>query len=305
MEKISVNHENTMSGNTHIPVLLRPALLYLAVKPDFWYVDATVGGGGYTTAILELGGKVLGIDADNNALDYARARIKEQFPNKQEGSDYVFIHANYRSIQTIIAEQKIHELAGIVFDCGFSSLQINDTIRGLSYRYDDAILDFRLDQSEGISTDMYLRSLSYEEMEEIIAKYGEESKSRLITTALMAARSKHKLSTVGDMKRAIASVIAEGLQQETNSRVFQAFRIAQNNEIENLKVALLGALSSLPVGGRLVIVSFHSLEDRAAKLTFRSSGVKELTHGPVLPDEEEQRENRRSRSAKLRAVEKV
>lgn len=288
----------------HIPVLLHQALLYLAVQPNYWYVDATVGGGGYTKAILEKGGNVIGIDTDEGALKAAKERLGVELPEKREGEHYRFVHDSFEHIDTIVEKQNI-PISGVVFDLGFSSIQLDDTKRGLSYRFPDAPLDFRLDRSKGIPTNEYLKSLTEEVLSEILSRYGEEPRSKAISRVIVEERKKRDLLTVGAFTEVVKRVVPEGAQFSTLSRVFQAIRIAQNDEMNALKNALAQTIRILPKTGRIIVVSFHSLEDRIVKLAFRSPELSEITKKPVMADDDERRMNPRARSAKLRAVEKV
>lgn len=290
--------------NTHVPVLLRQALSYLAVTYGNWYIDATLGGGGYTSEILTLGGKVLGIDTDNETLSVTRQVLHERFPNKQEGLNWIVVHDNFRNIRHVHEKYEQYVIHGVVFDLGFSSIQIDDTTRGLSYRFPEVRMDFRLDRTQGVSTDVFLSQITQEDLEEILSVYGEEAKASEISKAMIKARQIDKLTTVGDLQSVVSTIVPSNKVNETLGRVCQSIRIAQNDELSSLKIALVEALELLPTGGRLVVVSFHSLEDRIVKRIFSNESVKELTKKPIIADERERMENPRSRSAKLRAYEK-
>ncbi len=260
----------------HIPVLLREAVDGLQVTPGKRFIDATYGGGGHAREIERLGGQVLGIDTDPDA-----------------GA----ILGNFRNIEKIAIEYGFGEVDGILFDLGVSSHQLDTAERGFSYRFGDAPLDSRLNQSEGITAAEYLKTVSENELYETLATFGEEEHSRAIAVAIIRARHLSPVATTGDLLKIVGKNAA--------SRVFQALRIAINDELHALKDGLQGAKALLKPGGRLVVISFHSLEDRIVKLFLQSDAWKVITKKPITPSEEEIRENIRSRSAKMRIAERI
>lgn len=284
-------------GVYHTPVLFHEILEELNIKTGQWYVDGTIGGGGYTSGILSMGGNVLGIDIDSDAIVETRRRLTIERQNKKEGTDYLLIQDNFRNIERIAKSQNIIP-QGIVLDLGVSSHQINTKERGMSFRFPDAPLDFRLSQNHGERLSSILLQLSKEDLYEIFSRYGEEEHSRTISDAVYRACRVKELSTVGDLIQAISTGLGRRADDRTLARIFQALRIYTNDELGALKEALDAGEKILSPEGRMAVISFHSLEDRIVKQFFRRNGWN--TKGPIVAGEEEQRENRRSRSAKMR-----
>lgn len=291
-----------MTMSYHVPVLLSESISFLNVQEGAWYIDATVGGGGYTEAILKKHGNVLGIDQDADALAYARKRLQQELPDKQEGRDYIFIHENFRNIEAIVRQEAIDEVKGVVFDLGVSSYQLDMKERGFSYRYPDAPLDMRMNGDETQTASSIVNTYTKEELYEIFARYGEEERAWAIADALVLARRVKPIATMGDMVSVVSAV--GGDQEKTLSRVCQALRIVVNDELTALREGLRGAERILPSKGRLVVVSFHSLEDRIVKQWFRRPAWN-IIADVVKPSKEEVDRNKRARSAKLRAGEKL
>lgn len=289
---------------SHTPVLLKEVIAGLAVVPGQWYVDATLGGGGYTTEILKAEGRVLGIDADCDAIDTVRTRLKAECTTKQEGTDWILVHDNFRNIQTIIHSNNISP-KGIVFDLGVSSYQLDTPEKGFSFRFKDAPLDMRLDQSKGEGAQHILQTYSEEELYEIFAKYGEEERSRSIAHAIVRARKLKKIEMAWELREILAAKVPGAILDETSARIFQALRIVVNDELQALKDALDQSIEILTGGGRVVVVSFHSLEDRIVKQKLKSTGLKPIAKEPIRASQEERDINYRSRSAKLRIAEKL
>lgn len=288
---------------SHIPVLLTEVISGLSVISGAWYIDATVGGGSYTIELLKQGAKVLGIDADRDAIESSKERIVNEMPDKQEHIHWQLIHSNYRYIKEICTNATIKP-EGIVFDLGVSSYQLNTPEKGFSFRFEEAPLDLRLDQSRGITASIIIQTESEENLYEIFATYGEEERSRAIAHAIVSARRIISINTTGQLKEVIQQVVPKGLVDETCARVFQALRIEVNDELGALKQALNDSNDILSSHGRLAVVSFHSLEDRIVKRQMRMNVWKQVTKEPIRPTEEELMRNRRSRSAKLRIAEK-
>lgn len=258
--------------------MVREALSGLNVREGGKYIDATFGFGGHSREIEQLGGRVLGIDRD---------------------PDTDAVHGNFRDIEKIAKEHGFDEVDGILFDLGVSSHQLDTPERGFSFRYPDAPLDFRMDPGQGTPASEYIRSLSEQELYEIFATYGEEELARPIARAICRTRSVNPMKTTGDLARAI-----EG-SEKAKARVFQALRIAVNDELGALKEGLSGAARLLKKGGKLVVISYHSLEDRIVKREIQRRGFRAENKRPLTPSEEEKRSNPRSRSAKLRIAEKI
>jgi 16S rRNA (cytosine1402-N4)-methyltransferase len=286
---------------THVPVLLAPAIEYLAIRPDGIYVDATFGAGGHARAILERlrHGRLIAIDADPQAGD--RATLVRD-------SRLTFIHSNFRHITSVLDRCAIEAVDGVLFDLGVSSMQLEDAERGFSLGK-PAALDMRMDAGTGRSAYDVLASASEGELADIFFQYGEERSARRIARAIVARRSRGALpNTTAEFAQLVAGVVHRRGKRERihpATRVFQALRIAVNDELEALRAGLNGAIGRLRGAGRIATISFHSLEDRIVKQTFRDDDrLDVLTKRPILPDENEIAGNRRARSAKLRAAER-
>lgn len=260
----------------HTPIMVSEVLEGLQVTPGKRYIDATYGGGGHTKAIREAGGIVLGIDQDPDA-----------------GA----VLGNFRDIERIAKENGFSEVDGVLFDLGVSSHQLDTPARGFSFRFGEAPLDLRMNQREGISAAEYLQHVSEKELYEILATYSEAESSRAIARSIVRARRIKPITTTGDLLQITGKRAA--------AQVFQALRIYVNDELGALKAGLSGARLLIKPGGRLVVLSFHSLEDRIVKQFMRGVDWKVITKKPIEPGEQELAENRRSRSAKLRIAEKI
>jgi 16S rRNA (cytosine1402-N4)-methyltransferase len=261
----------------HTPIMVKEAMEGLQVASGKRFIDATYGGGGHTKAIRESGGVVLGIDTDPDAGAQVRG--------------------NFRDIKKIAQEQGFEAVDRILFDLGVSSHQLDTATRGFSYRFEEAPLDLRLNQNEGITAAEYLQTVSENELYEILATFGEEEHSRAIAAAIVRARHVSPIATTGDLLKII--------NKKSASQVFQALRIVVNDELNALKEGLEGAKGLIKPGGRLVVISFHSLEDRIVKMFLKAGAWKVITKKPIVPSEDEMRLNRRSHSAKLRIAEKI
>lgn len=262
----------------HIPVLLNEAVDGLAVKPGDTYIDATFGAGGHTAEIEKRGGKVLAIDVDPATL----APVK----------------GNFQDIAKIAKENGFESVSGILFDLGVSSMQLDTPERGFSYRYRGP-LDLRFDQTKGQSAADIINTYSEGELYEIFSRLGEENNARAVARAIVRARAIEKITTTERLVKVI------GGSQPVLSRIFQALRIAVNNELGALRGGLSGAGKLLVNGGRLVVISFHSLEDRIVKQYMRSGGWNVLTKKPITANVDEVQANPRARSAKLRIAQRL
>jgi 16S rRNA (cytosine1402-N4)-methyltransferase len=286
---------------THVPVLLTPALEYLAVRPDGIYVDATFGGGGHARAILaRLGtGRLVALDADPEAAARAAQIADPRF---------TFILANFRDITSVLDRCAIGPVDGVLFDLGVSSMQLDDAERGFSLGTRTA-LDLRMDRRAGRSAYEILATASEGELADIFFYYGEERSARRIARTIVARRANGTLpSTAQEFAQLVAGVVHRPGRRERihpATRVFQALRIAVNDELDALREGLQGAIGRLRGAGRIVAISFHSLEDRIVKQSLRDDArLDVLTKRPVAPSEDEIRENHRARSAKLRAAQR-
>jgi len=281
----------------HEPVLVEEIIEGLHVESGKRYIDATFGGGGHTKKMLEKGATVLGVDTDPDAV-----REAEQLKDK----DFRIIQGNFRNIENIARAHNFYPVDGILFDLGVSSHQLDAKERGFSYRYEDAPLDLRLNQMEGASASNLLNHATEKELIYIFEKFGEEESGRHIAYALCNARQIKPIETTGDIYRVIEEKVGKGRVKEVASRIFQALRIAVNDELRVLHEGLTGAEAILKPGGRLAVMSFHSLEDRIVKQFFADAKRWKIeTKKPMIPSEHEREINRRSRSAKLRIAIKL
>ncbi len=288
------------SDAAHTSVLLAEALELLAVKPGGLYVDGTVGLGGHAAAVLRAcapDGRLLGLDRDGETLALARERLAGF------GSRARLEQADYREIPRRLGGEPAD---GILLDLGISSAQLDDPGRGFSFQKDGP-LDMRMDRSRGETAADVVNRTRERDLADLLYAYGEEPASRRIARAIAFARERRPIETTGDLaeivRRAAPRSRRPGLHPAT--RTFQALRIRVNRETEGLREAIEGAAACLAPAGRMVVIAFHSLEDRAAKEALRSlsaRGFRVLTRKPVRPGEEEVRANPRARSARLRAV---
>jgi 16S rRNA (cytosine1402-N4)-methyltransferase len=290
------------SGLTHIPVMVAEVLSYLAIKPDGIYLDGTIGPGGHATPILkELidGGKIIGIDRDEEALDICKKNLKTF------SSILSLYHSSYNNLDKIIAAEGLSSFNGVLLDLGLSSLQLGSKNRGFSYRSEGS-LDMRYDQSSGNGAGNLIGHADQDSLAQIFKEYGEE---RLASRIAKSIKEMTKMNTIADLREAIRRCTPPNHRDRTFARIFQALRIAVNQELGILQQFLAKFIDFLRPGGRIVIISYHSLEDRLVKHSFKelASGGKLdiLTKRPITATEKERKKNRRARSAKLRAAVKV
>ena len=290
----------------HTPVLVDEVVTGLAIRAGERYIDATLGGGGHTWEIVKRGGIVLGIDADRDALTTAQKHLEFGCQAEQREENWTLVQGNFREIEEIAKTNGFTNVSGVLMDLGVSSYQLDTATKGFSYRFLDSTLDMRFDPEKGESAADVLKSATEEELYEIFTKFGEEERARSIAHALIRARKIKKLETVGDVVTSITSVVGVGsYANSTMSRIFQSLRIYTNDEFGALSEGLDGARSVLQSGGRLAVISFHSLEDRIVKQHMKHSGWKQITKKPLAATREEEMHNKRARSAKLRIVEKL
>ncbi len=296
----------------HEPVLMHEAIEHLKIDPNGIYVDATLGGAGHSQAILKRldKGLLIAFEQDDFAIDYAR--------NILEGEDgYVIIKSNFRYMKKELEARGIHHVDGMLFDLGLSSFQIDDEARGFSYLA-DALLDMRMNRDQKITARHILNTYDVDELARIFYLYGEEKRSYPIARKII---EKRPLSTTGELV-AITDRINSKSKGHSAKRVFQALRIAVNDELTALEEALASSVDLLNPGGRIVAITFHSLEDRIVKHYFKKMSesdmpagipimdekkppLKLVTRKPIYPSEAEKSANSRSRSAKLRAAERT
>lgn len=298
-------------GVRHIPVLVKEVIDYLKVGPGKKYIDTTVGGGGHTEAILAQGGEVLGIDQDPNSLEMAEKRLltcpgAQSFLHPQRC--FKLVRGNFANLQQIASENDFRPVDGILMDLGFASFQMEDARYGLSFTREGP-LDMRLDPNLGVTARDLVNTLPEEQLYGLFRIFGEEPKAREIAREIVRTRKSKPFETTRDLAGLVKRA-ARGRQGKIHpaTRIFQALRIAINSEIANLEAALPQAFDLLNDNGRLVVISFHSGDDRIVKIFFKGlekEGVaKVLTKKPVLPSLDEISNNPRSRSAKLRVLTK-
>ena len=292
----------------HISVLQKEVIEYLDPKPDENFIDATLGNAGHTLAILEKNGpegKVLGIDQDSEQIENCKLKIKD-FEKR-----VVLVCDNFANLKEIVKREKFGSVQGIIFDLGMSSSHLTESGRGFSFLKNEP-LDMRYDGNSKLTAEKILDYESCQEIERILREYGEENFSKKIAEKIIEARNFKPIKTtfqlVEIIKRAVPRWYEKG-RIHPATRVFQALRIAVNDELDNLRRALPQAIEILKLGGKLVIVSFHSLEDRIVKNYFQEKAkeniLKILTKKPVVPTKEEIKINPRSRSGRLRAAAKI
>ncbi|MCI9136595.1 MAG: 16S rRNA (cytosine(1402)-N(4))-methyltransferase RsmH [Lachnospiraceae bacterium] len=307
----------------HKSVLLKETVEYLNVKPDGVYVDGTLGGGGHAYEVckrLSSKGKFIGIDQDEDAIKAANRRLLEFEDNIQ------IVRSNYYQMREIVMEYGIRQVDGIVLDLGVSSYQLDAPDRGFTYRVEDAPLDMRMDSRQKFTAKDLVNTYSEMDLYRVIRDYGEEKFAKNIAKHIAAARAKKEIETTGELTEIIKAAIPAKIRMNGGhpaKRTFQAIRIELNRELEVLQDSLDNMIDLLGPGGRICIITFHSLEDRIVKNIFKKSenpctcpgdfpvcvcGRKPLgkavTRKPVLPSEEEIAYNSRAKSAKLRVFEK-
>ena len=304
----------------HKSVLLEECVTGLAIKPDGIYVDGTLGGAGHSEQIvkrLSQAGILIGIDRDMDAIMVAKQRL-QQYSNVQ------YIHGNHDEINMILQQLQIENVDGILLDLGVSSYQLDERARGFSYM-GNAKLDMRMDRQQELTAEIVVNEYSEEKLANIIFSYGEERFAKSIARKICEYRRQQRIETTEQLVEIIRNSIPKAKQNEGHpaKRTFQAIRIEVNNEIEPLKNTIKNSIKILKQNGRLTVITFHSLEDRAVKeamqemegkctcpkelpycvCNYQSFG-KMITKKPIIPTKEEQEQNSRSKSAKLRIFER-
>jgi 16S rRNA (cytosine1402-N4)-methyltransferase len=283
----------------HASVLLDETIAALAPRAGGVYVDATLGAGGHTEALLSVPGThVVGLDRDDVALDLARARLA------RFGARFTAIRAPFSELERVVRELGHTKIDGVLADIGVSSMQLDDAGRGMSFRHEGP-LDMRMDRSRGETALELIERLDDDELADVIYRYGEERRSRRVARCIKQAAEAGELVTTLDLRRAVVRAVGParvgGVDPAT--RTFQGLRIAVNRELDELEALLAAAPEVLAVGGILAVISFHSLEDRLVKRALKDRGIwAPLTKKPVVAGDEETSRNARSRSAKLRAA---
>ena len=298
----------------HTPVLLQAALEGLQVKKGGLYIDATVGEGGHLTEIVKLGGKVLGIDWDEKQIQNLILRHPEfnsasklSFPRKRESKKTTgspirsgmtkLVQGNFADIEKIAKANNFYPVGGVLLDLGLSNEQIQTSGRGFSFHKDSEPLDMRIDSNLKITAADLVNNFKQTELYEILAGYSEDINSLAISHAIVRTRAVKKIITVGDLLKIISEKIGSK-DNRTNARIFQALRIAVNHEFDNLKSGLIGALNILKNEGRIVVISFHSLEDRIVKQFANKNNLIQINKKVIKGNRDVDYE----RSAKLRVL---
>lgn len=309
--------------NLHKPVLLEESIKYLCPMEDGVYIDATMGLGGHTKSLIEAcnnNAKIIGMDVDENALNVARERLAEYQDN------IVFVNKNYINIDNTISDLNIKKVNGIIADLGLSSFQLDHSGKGFSFNKNEP-LDMRMDASLQFTAYDLVNEMDQSELENIFKIYGEERFSRNISKSIIKNRVSKPIQTSSELAALVSNSIPKKFHPKRihpATKTFQALRIAINNELENLKIFIEKAIKILKPGGRIVIISFHSLEDRIIKKTFKKfhspcicppdlpicscgniPNFKIINKSPIRPQESEIIENPRARSAKMRVGEKI
>ena len=290
----------------HQSTLLKEAVDLLNIKPKETYLDATCGGAGHTKEILKRKGKVICLDCDQQAVNFAKEHLLKAYPN----ASWQIIKGNFVNLEHICCERGIKNLAGIIFDLGTSSYQLETKERGFSFIL-DADLDMRMDLSLKVKAKDLINGLGKKELYELFSRFGEEQLARPIVQAIIQQRKRNPIKTTKQLADIIIMAYRKKkLRKKIHpaTKIFQALRIIVNDELNNLRKVLPQALSLLKKNGRLVVISFHGLEDKIVKNFFnqekKNDNFKILTKKPIIPTEKEISVNNRCRSAKLRAGEK-
>lgn len=287
--------------------MLAEVLEWLRPRDGGRYVDGTLGNGGHAAAILEASapaGRLLGLDADPDALPVAQVRLAAF------GDRVQLVNASFRDMAEVVAERGFGPVDGVLLDLGISSRQLDAGGRGFTFRQDEP-LDMRFDQTRGESAAELLNRADESEIADVIYQYGEEHRSRRVARSIVRRRERTPLATTADLLRAVEDALGPKRGRvHPATKTFQALRIAVNDEMGALETVLPAAASILAPGGRLAVISFHSLEDRRVKQFFRAGGedsapLTELTRKPIVPSEDESTRNPRARSAKLRVAERT
>jgi 16S rRNA (cytosine1402-N4)-methyltransferase len=304
----------------HTPVLRDEVLGWLLTSTAGVYVDATLGGGGHSESILQRldpAGILIGLDTDPDAIRFAADRLSG-FAGRVQ-----LVQSNFRNIAVTLAQRGIHRINGIVFDLGVSSHQFDEPGRGFSFRSDD-LLDMRMDRAQPLDARTVVNEYSERSLSDLFWKYGEERAARRIARVIAQQRMTARIESTAQLASIVRDIVGERYLVKSLARIFQALRIEVNNELESLEIGLRQTISLLELHGRIVVISYHSLEDRIVKDFFKHEAatllpsgnklvpdtrleptLRVLTKKPVEASEEEVRQNPRARSAKLRVAEKI
>lgn len=313
-----------MTEFNHVTVMLNEAIDGLEVKPDGIYVDCTLGGGGHSALLLShlTNGHLYSFDQDDHAIEYNKEHLKKYLAE----NELTFIHDNFRNLAKDLSEQGVSEVDGIVYDLGVSSPQFDDAERGFSYQK-DARLDMRMDQRQKLDAWKVVNEWPYEQLVRIFFRYGEEKFSKQVARSIERIRADQPINTTTELAEIIKNAIPAAARRHGGNpakKVFQAIRIAVNDELGALEESLEQAIDLLKIHGRISVITFQPLEDRLVKRMFKEKTTienlppnipvipeemqphfKMVQKKPILPSEGEQLENRRSHSAKLRIIERI
>lgn len=314
-----------MAEFQHYTVMLKETVDGLAIRPDGIYVDCTLGGAGHSEYLLSQlseEGHLYAFDQDQKAIDHAKERLA---PYVAKGM-VTFIKSNFRYLKEALQQQGVDQVSGVLYDLGVSSPQLDEAERGFSY-HQDAPLDMRMDQSAALTAYEVVNQFDYHQLVKIFFRYGEEKFSKQIAREIERTRANKPIETTGELVEIIKTAIPAPARRKGGhpaKRIFQAIRIAVNDELGVIEESLEQAIDLLEKNGRISVITFHSLEDRIVKSTFKAYStpkdvppglpiileefqpvLKLITRKPLLPSEEEVSENNRSRSAKLRIAEKM
>lgn len=285
----------------HQPALLDEVIKFLNIDKDKKYLDATVGGGGHSEAILKAGGQVLSIDCDPAAVDFAKKRLA--CPN----ASWQIVQGNFNCLKKIAEQHGFHQVNGILFDLGVSSHQLETVERGFSWQR-EAPLDMRMDPSLAVTAADLLKILSKKQLNELFTRFVQEKRARAIAQAIVRARDLKPIETTKQLADLVSKIYGQRRRIRhihPATKAFLALRMAVNSELVNLEAALPQAMELLAPAGRLLVISFHQTEDRLVKRFFKDShNLKILTKKPVAPTAEEVMINPRARSSRLRVAEK-
>ena len=286
----------------HVTVLLEPVVQAIEPREGGLYVDATLGGGGHAEAILETpGARLIGLDRDAGALALAAVRLG------RFGDRVRLLHGRFGALEELLGFIGVTQVDGLVADVGLSSMQLDDPARGLSFR-NEGPLDMRMDRSAGETALDLIDRLDDDALADVIYRYGEERRSRRVARCIKQALAAGDLPTTLDLRRAVVRAVGPARHGGVDpaTRTFQALRIAVNGELDELEQLLAAAPRVVAPGGVVAIISFHSLEDRLVKRALRDRALwRPLTKKPIVPSDEEMADNPRSRSAKLRAAQRL
>lgn len=302
--------------NFHIPVMSERVLDLLITRKEGIYIDCTLGGGGHSEEIIKKiypDGLLIGLDQDIEALEFSRERLSK---NQDR---VVIVKSNFNDLKLLLQDLGINQVTGVLFDLGLSSYQVDTKVRGFSF-LEENLLDMRMDLSRRIDARYIVNQYSEQELVEIFSKYGEERFSRSIARMIVKKRKEKRIETTRQLAELVTNIYARFKKKRWNihpaTRVFQALRIEVNRELEILSKALIDSVKQLEPNGRICVISYHSLEDRIVKHSFREMarddfinlnkyGVKVMSKKPIYPSEDEIKENHRARSAKMRVAEKI